>query len=233
MVALGYLLHAIELWRLHRGLRGSRGHSTKLLRLHKVGVLRRIHAAAIRLRWRHMGSRVRASGREGARRGRSHTSALLVIVLHNRRLRDIRRRSLLKMLVGRRVLRELRITISRSLITWKWLVRGLGSRARHATRCWPWRHGHAIFWPCSLGWNHLIWIVEAWGSIPRHAIVEHALELGWILGSRGAMKESSRGIYSGWMEGAIILARNIRGVGKPGIHVERFCQPIYLGRVSM
>jgi hypothetical protein len=111
-------------------------------------------------------------------------------------------------------------------------VRSLGSRPRHAARCWPRRHGHAIFWSRSLRWNHLVWIVETWGSVPRYAIIEHALELGWILGGRGTMKESSRGIYSGWMEAAIILARN-RGVGKPGIHVERFCQPIYLGRVSM
>jgi hypothetical protein len=176
-----------------------------------------------------MGSRVRASGREGARRRRAHTSALLIKFLHDGRLRYIRRRSLLEMLVRRWVLRELRSAVGRSLITWKWLVGGLGSRPRHAAGCWPWRHGHAIFWPGSLGWNHLVWIVEAWRSVPRHTIIEHALELGWILGGGGAMKESCRGIYSGWMEGAIILARNIRGVGKPGIHVERFCQPIYLG----
>jgi hypothetical protein len=66
--------------------------------------------------------------------------------------------------------------------------------------------------------------VEAWGGIPWHAI-EHALELVGVLGSRRCVEEG-RGVDSGWIESPIILARNGRGVGEPGIHVVRFYQPI-------
>jgi hypothetical protein len=157
--------------------------------------------------------------------GGPHTDTLLVKVLHDWRLSYIWRRSLLQMLVWRRMLSELSCPICRALISRVWYLGSLRSRPRHAAGTWPWRHRHAIFGSSSLGRNHLVRVVETRGSISWHAIVEHALELIRVLGRRRCVKEG-RWVYSGWIESPIVLARKGRGVGEPGIHVVRFYQPI-------
>lgn len=132
------------------------------------------------------------------------------------------------MLIGGRVLRELCRAIGSALVSREWdLMRSLRSRSGHAAGPWARRHGQTIFWPRSLRWNHLVGIMEARRGISWHAIVEHALKLIRILRGGRGVKESGRGIYRGRIESPILLARDVRGVGEPSVHVVRFYQPIY------
>lgn len=132
---------------------------------------------------------------------------------------------MLKVLIRSRVLRKLRRAICRALITRKGHLRGLRPRPGD-TGGWPRRHGHPIFWPRSLGWNHLVRVVESRRGVPGHAI-EHALELARILGCGRGMEEGGRRVNGRRIEGPIVLAREVGGVGEPGIHVVQFYQPIY------
>ena len=108
------------------------------------------------------------------------------------------------------------------------LMRGLRSRSSYAAGTRARRHGQSIFRSRSLRWNHLVGVMEARGSISWHAIVEHALKLVRILRGGRGVKESGRGIYRRRIESPILLARDVRGVGEPSVHVVRFYQPIYL-----
>ena len=134
---------------------------------------------------------------------------------------------MLEMLVRGGMLRKLRRPVCRALIAREWHLRGLRSRPSHSTRTRSRRHGHAILWPWPLRRDHLVRVVEPRGSVPRHA-VEHALELARILRRRGCMEKGGRGVYGRWIKSPIILARKIRGVDGPGVHVVRFYQPICL-----
>lgn len=104
------------------------------------------------------------------------------------------------------------------------LMRSLRSRCRHCARRLSGRHREAIFRSWSLGWNHLVGVMEARRDISRYAI-KHALELVRVLRGGRGVKEGHGGI-DGRVEGTIVMVRDIRGVGKPGIHVVWFAQPI-------
>ena len=173
-----------------------------------------------------MGAYLRAGWGERARRSCSHSLyTVLVEFLHDRRLGDVRRSSLLEVLVRSGMRRILGCAIRSSLVPWKWhLVRSLRPGCRDSPRSLSRRHRHGILRSRPFRRNHLVRVVEARGGISRHAI-EHALELGRVGSGRG-MEECRRRINGRLVKSTIVMVRKVRGVGEPGgIHVECFTNP--------